>query len=93
MSSPAPNSATPPEITDPRTGKPVSESSVYVVSMVGQFTGRRHVPQDQPPPTGTQLRLTIDVASGRVVTTSLSNNERPLPEPINPAEAEDSARS
>jgi hypothetical protein len=93
MSSAAPNSATPSQAIDPRTDEPESQSSVYVVAMVGHFTETRHIPDNQLPPTGTQLRLTIDVASGKVVTTSLSNYPRTLPEPIDPAAAEESANS
>jgi hypothetical protein len=85
-------SASPGESTvqgiDPRTSKPLAETSVYVVSMIGHFAISRHVPVDQPIPTGTQLRLLIDVASGVVVTTALSNVSRSLPEAINPVAAE-----
>ncbi len=73
---------------DPRTGKPMAETSVYAVSLVGHFAISKHVPQGQKIPTGTQLKLLIDVANGVVVTTTLSNASRPLPEAISPEAAE-----
>jgi hypothetical protein len=74
--------ATAPETIDPRTGKPWLESSVFVVTLEGQFTVRRHVPYDQPIPTGTHLSLAIDVASGKVVSTYLGSIAPALPEVV-----------
>lgn len=76
---------TAPEITDPRTGEPWSHSSVYLVTMQGHFSIARHVPQGMSIPTGTQLTLAIDVATGRVVSTQLRDESPPvLPDAVTP---------
>jgi hypothetical protein len=75
-------SAVPPELTDPRTGVSWAQSSVYVLTMQGHFTIAKHVPPNKPIPTGTQLSLAIDVASGRIVSTILSNKPVNLPAPV-----------
>ncbi len=77
--------STPPQIPDPRTGKPLSESSVFIATMTGQFTETKHVMVGQPKPTGTQLTLGIDVASGRVVSQFLGTAPVRLAEPITPS--------
>jgi hypothetical protein len=75
-------SAVPPELTDPRTGVSWAQSSVYLLTMQGHFSIAKHVPPNKPIPTGTQLSLAIDVASGRIVSTILSNNPVNLPAPV-----------
>jgi hypothetical protein len=77
--------STPPQLIDPRTGKPLAQSSVYLVTMAGRFAIARHVPENEPVPTGTRLSLVIDAALGYVSITSLSNTAPRLPEAINPA--------
>jgi hypothetical protein len=74
--------AVPPELIDPRTGVSWAQSSVYVVTMKGHFTIVRHVPPNKQIPTGTQLSLAIDVATGRIVSTILSNEPVNLPAPV-----------
>jgi hypothetical protein len=56
-----------PTITDPLTGKPWSETQVYVVAMQGHFTYDGPVPSGARTPTGTSLTLMIDGQSGAVV--------------------------
>ncbi len=61
----------PPTVTDPRTGKPWSESAVYIVTMQGHFTYDGPLPRGQATPTGTTLNVVIDAKTGFVVTRSL----------------------
>ncbi len=63
--------STAPSITDPLTGKPWSETPVYVVNMQGHFTYDGPVPAGAKTPTGTSLTLMIDPQSGGVVAQTL----------------------
>jgi hypothetical protein len=62
-----------PTITDPRTGRPWAESPVEVVTMRGHFTSGGPHPAGTPEPTGTVLTVTIDSASGRIVSQAIGN--------------------
>jgi hypothetical protein len=71
-------------ITDPRTGKPWSDSPVYVVTMRGQFTFDGPTPKNRPAPTGTVLTIVVDAKSGIGVAESL-NDSPPDMQQINPS--------
>jgi hypothetical protein len=61
-----PSGATVPELTDPSTGKPWSESLVDTVTMRGRFIYGGPGPSGSPVPTGTVLTVFIDATSGAV---------------------------
>jgi hypothetical protein len=63
-----------PTITDPETGKPWSESPVYVVTMRGHFTYDGPAPRGGSIPTGTSLTVTINPQTGALVSESLSES-------------------
>jgi hypothetical protein len=69
----APNE-TIPAITDPLTGKPLTESPVAVVTMHGHFTYWGPTPPQEPPPTGTVLTIVVDAESGRVLSENLGTS-------------------
>jgi hypothetical protein len=62
-----------PQVTDPRTGKPWSESTVYTVTLKGDFTGDVGVPAGAAAPTGTVLTIMIDAKSGYVVSEDIGD--------------------
>jgi hypothetical protein len=72
-----------PQITDPRTGRPWSESPAYVITMHGQFTPNVPHPKGTLAPTGTVLNLIIDAKSGFVEGRSVGSSALNLSQ-INP---------
>jgi hypothetical protein len=62
-----------PQITDPRTGRPWSESPAYVITMHGDFTLNFPQPHGVPASTGTVLTLVIDAKSGFVESQSVGS--------------------
>jgi hypothetical protein len=73
----------PPKVTDPRSGQPWADSSVYIVTMRGKFTYNGPQPKNSPRVTGSVLTIAVDAKNGFVVAEVLSNSAKDLHE-INP---------
>jgi hypothetical protein len=63
-----------PSATDPRTGQSWSQSSVYVVTMHGQFTLNAPTPKNGQAPQGTDLTILIDGKSNQLVGVALNDS-------------------
>lgn len=71
--------ATGQQVTDPRTGAPWSDTSVYVVSMRGRFTfSQAHLPHGALAPIGTVMDLLIDRTSNTTVGIHIGSESKDL---------------